>query len=254
MFVNYYGLSGVMMDSTVKSILEQDETVLWQGKQDFTPTIIQAIVIFGLIIAFGALPSFLMENLKGGTCRINGQIRPVEDCIKLFQNISYIMFVLGALIPVITYFRYRVTKYVISNKRVILKTGLIGADIRSVYYDKIRTAYVNVGPIGNFFGTGSIKIDTGRMTRANRNRKIHYDKISNIKKPYGVYKILQETISNYKETLHAEGANIKSDKMNSEIVVDKETLLKIIGIKQKVFRVIAGVIFLLVILRFAKLI
>ena len=70
---------------------------------------------------------------------------------------------------------------------------MIGADIRSVYYDQIRSVYVVVGLVGKIFGTGTIKIDTGRTKSYKKNNRsvTHYDKISNIKNPYEVYKIIQ---------------------------------------------------------------
>jgi len=71
-----------------------------------------------------------------------------------------------------------------------------------------------VGVVGKIFGTGTIKIDTGRTKSYKKNNRsvTHYDKISNIRNPYEVYKILQNNISESKENIDSDNNNISSDK------------------------------------------
>ena len=98
------------------------------------------------------------------------------------------------MIPLVVYSFQKVTNYVITNKRLIIKSGLIGADIRSIYYDQIRSAFVKVSLIGKIFGTGTILIDTGRITQSGRRRgsKTAYDRFRFIPSPYEVYKLMQK--------------------------------------------------------------
>ena len=202
------------MDSVLNSIIEKDEKILWNGRGDLMSTIMHTIGFIALFAAIGSLLYFVLGNLESGTCTIGGRRRPVEECNAMAQNISYIFFGIAALIPILTFFGFKATEYTISDKRFILKSGMIGADIRSVYYDQIRSVYVVVGLVGKIFGTGTIKIDTGRTKSHKRNNRsaTHYDKISNIKNPYEVYKILQNNISESKENIDSDNNDISSDK------------------------------------------
>ena len=201
------------MDSVLNSIIEKDEKILWNGRGDLMSTIMHTIGFIALFAAIGSLLYFVLGNLESGTCTIGGRRRPVEECNAMAQNISYIFFGIAALIPILTFFGFKATEYTISDKRFILKSGMIGADIRSVYYDQIRSVYVVVGLVGKIFGTGTIKIDTGRTKSHKRNNRsaTHYDKISNIKNPYEVYKILQNNISESKENIDSDNNDISSD-------------------------------------------
>ena len=202
------------MDSVLNSIIEKDEKILWNGRGDLMSTIMHTIGFIALFAAIGSLLYFVLGNLESGTCTIGGRRRPIEECNAMAQNISYIFFGIAALIPILTFFGFKATEYTISDKRFILKSGMIGADIRSVYYDQIRSVYVVVGLVGKIFGTGTIKIDTGRTKRYKKNNRsvTHYDKISNIKNPYEVYKIIQNNIAESKENIDSGNNDISSDK------------------------------------------
>ena len=210
------------MDSVLNSIIEKDEKILWNGRGDLMSTIMHTIGFIALFTAIGSLLYFVLGNLESGTCTIGGRRRPVEECNAMAQNISYIFFGIAALIPILTFFGFKATEYTISDKRFILKSGMIGADIRSVYYDQIRSVYVVVGLVGKIFGTGTIKIDTGRTKSHKRNNRsaTHYDKISNIKNPYEVYKILQNNISESKENIDSDNNDISSD--NNDFAMPNE--------------------------------
>ena len=210
------------MDSVLNSIIEKDEKILWNGRGDLMSTIMHTIGFIALFAAIGSLLYFVLGNLESGTCTIGGRRRPVEECNAMAQNISYIFFGIAALIPILTFFGFKATEYTISDKRFILKSGMIGADIRSVYYDQIRSVYVVVGLVGKIFGTGTIKIDTGRTKSYKRNNRsvTHYDKISNIKNPYEVYKILQNNISESKENIDSDNNDISSD--NNDFAMPNE--------------------------------
>jgi uncharacterized membrane protein YdbT with pleckstrin-like domain len=52
------------------------------------------------------------------------------------------------------------TKYIITNKRVALRTGIISTDFRSSDYQHITSVVVNQGRIGKMFDYGTISIIT----------------------------------------------------------------------------------------------
>jgi len=197
------------MEQEIQTILEDNEQIIWEGKQDLKSAIISSLTGMIFLFIFGALFQFMTSGT--GTCTINGQIRPAEACAGIGNYISYGLFALALLIPITSFLRYKVTRYIISNKRILLKSGLIGADMRSIYYDQVKSAFVNVGLVGKIFGTGSILIDTGRITQTKNGSRADYDRFSNINNPYEVYKTLQDRLSNRKEGLHSGRADFESN-------------------------------------------
>jgi uncharacterized membrane protein YdbT with pleckstrin-like domain len=197
-------------ETEIQTILERNEKVIWDGKMDLKSTMISGFVGLAFLLIIGYI-FFFISSSDSGTCTINGVVRPVEDCAGVGSYVAYILFLLALLTPLFTYLRYKVTHYVITDKRLLLKAGLIGADMRSVYYDQVKSAFVNVGLIGKIFGTGTILLDTGRITQTKNGSKPQYDKFSNIKNPYEVYKILQSKLSSRKEGLHSGRADHESN-------------------------------------------
>ena len=120
------------MDSVLNSMIEKVEKILWSGRGDLMSTIMHTIGFIAIFAAIGSLLYFVLGSLESGTCKIGGRIRPVEECNALFRNISLIFFGIAALIPILTYFGFKATEYAISDNRFIMKSGMIGADIRSV--------------------------------------------------------------------------------------------------------------------------
>ena len=238
------------MDSVLNSMIEKDEKILWSGKGDLMSTIMHTIGFIAIFAAIGSLLYFVFGNLEGGTCRIMGKIRPVEECNAMARNISLIFFGIAALIPILTYFGFKATEYAISDKRFILKSGMIGADIRSVYYNEIRSIYVVVGLVGKIFSTGTIKIDTGRTKSYKRNKRsvTHYDKISNIKNPYEVYKILQNNIADSKENIPSENSNSDSENADVKMPAELKNITDTVNKGMKFFQIVPKIIFMFVVL------
>ena len=56
--------------------------------------------------------------------------------------------------------------YAITNKRVIIQSGIIGRDFKSIDYDRIQNVSANVGLIGMIFKVGNVNIFTGEMESA----------------------------------------------------------------------------------------
>ena len=240
------------MDSIINSMIEKDEKILWNGRGDLMSTIMHTIGFIAIFAAIGSFLYFVLGDLQSGTCRIMGKIRPVEECNAMAQNISFIFFGIGALIPILTFFGFRSTEYAISDKRFILKSGMVGADLRSIYYDQVRSAFVVVGLVGKIFGTGTIKIDTGRSSHSKNNkRQTQYDKISNIKNPYEVYKILQNNIADSKENTTSENSNHDSANTDVKMPSELKNIAATVNKGMNLFKIVPKIIFMFMVLYMA---
>jgi membrane protein YdbS with pleckstrin-like domain len=86
------------------------------------------------------------------------------------------------------------TAYGFTNKRVIIRTGFIGTDFKSIDYDKISDIEVNVNIIERIFNVGTIRFFSGRTItdRNNATAKL-YDAWFSIENPYQVFKMVKQT-------------------------------------------------------------
>ncbi len=212
--------SSIDLGPEIQSVLEKTEKIIWSGKQDLASAMVKSIFAMILMIGVGVIISLVTGN-PSGTCKINGVVRPAAECGKMASYFAYALIGIGILLPLGAYLQYRVTRYVITSKRVLLKSGLIGADMRSIYYDQIKSAFVDVGIIGKIFGTGTIKIDTGRITQTKNGSRTVYDRFDNIKTPYDVYKFLQDNLSSRKEGLHSGRSDFEGNKQKHKEYVQE---------------------------------
>ena len=177
------------MDETNK-VIEPKEKILWKGKPNFLAWISSTIII--AIIGLTILTFFVSYA--------NYSIIPK---VWFYIGLAFIFI----LIVVYTNLSYAVTQYVITDKRAIIQSGVIGRDFKSIDYDKVQNASVSVGPIGVIFKVGSVNMFTGEIEVVSTGQNSSsvgskYDTFSCIEKPYDVLKILQERTSARKESLY----------------------------------------------------
>jgi uncharacterized membrane protein YdbT with pleckstrin-like domain len=217
------------MEKETQMILEPGEQVVWEGK------INRKVLMFGLItglIIFGIIAAilFMKESIHFET-----KGKPEGTDIKGWVAGSVILGV-SYLLILWNYFSKIVREYVVTKKRVLFKSGLIGTDFKSVYYDQIQNVIVDVGLIGKIFKVGTVKIDTGKTetystgghaggsrssmnigglrTGGGRTGQIRtrtvYDMLLHIDKPYEVYQYVQSSLSSRKESLYSGRADAES--------------------------------------------
>lgn len=166
-------------------ILESNEKIIWEGKPKYFPFMFS--VFLGALILFGILSIISYTN---------------KNSLYLLLGI---VLAVGSLI--LGYLRYQRTHYAITNKRLVYQSGIIGRDFKSVDYDKIQNASVNVGVLGVLFKCGDVQAFSGEMTTVStRNgsstRPVH-DTFRLVADPYFVLKRVQERLSHRKETLYS---------------------------------------------------
>lgn len=162
------------MNSTLESILQTGETIKWQGKM--SRKVLGFVLVLSLIVVF-MFSVFLFAVAR--------------------ENIAFawLVFIAMLVFVVLRFFMNYVTIFTITDKRIIIRSGIIGTDYNSIYFPQIRTTNVRVDLIDKIFSVGTIYIDTGKIeTVAENNQsktKTAYDKLSYIETPYEVYKILE---------------------------------------------------------------
>jgi len=162
--------------------LKKDEKVIWSGKPAKVPFLVGGVVVsaFGLLWLSFSIFAMSMAVSSGGLG---------------FVTLFFLLFVLigfGLTLgpPMTQIFRYRNTKYVITDQRLITQTGAIGLDTRFIDLDKIQEVYVNVSFIDKIFGTGTLIVLTAGFVSMG----LTYPAIVSLKEPYAVQKMLQEAM------------------------------------------------------------
>jgi membrane protein YdbS with pleckstrin-like domain len=203
------------MNSEINKILEPKERIAWQGvisRDVLSFSFFSSLVILGIIASGFFLAGTLNFTSNGQPAQANGSVVGIG------------ILVVGVLISAISYFADRVKEYAITKKRVIIKSGLIGTDFKSIYYDQMKNVIVNVGLIGKIFRVGTLQIDTGkthtystggrrggRYSHGTVRTRTVYDNLKHITKPYEVYKHLQSSLSGRKESLYSGRADRESN-------------------------------------------
>lgn len=197
------------MGQQINSILESNEKVVWEGAPNRKVLALHFILTTIITLAI----SWFMFSLKviNYTNENTGQPGQVSG-----STVGIIVLGIGLLIAVSTLVYRLVVHYAITHKRVIIKSGLIGTDFKSVYFDQIKNIIVDVGLIGKIFSTGSIKIDIGKVdidtdSKGHVSSRTKYDVLSQIDKPYEVYKNMQSSLEERKESLYSGRADKESN-------------------------------------------
>jgi uncharacterized membrane protein YdbT with pleckstrin-like domain len=190
------------MDQETTNILEPREKIVWQDivnrKVMFFYLFLSLIITAGISIYF-----FLQETINYTS---NNVPKTIAGSIP-----GLIVLIVGLIISLLVFFSNYVKVYSITNKRIIIKSGLIATNFNSIYFTQIRTANVTVGPIDKIFSVGTIRIDTGKMetvttgSGGNEHSSVQtaYDMLLHIKQPYEVYKHFQTTLDDRQESLYS---------------------------------------------------
>lgn len=158
----------------ISQIISPGEKVAYDGKPKYAPYILMPI--FGAVMAAAFFGIVIAVTTKS---------------VILGVAIGVIVLLLGIIFTNMAYTR---THYSITDKRVIIQSGIIGRDFKSVDYNKMQNVSASVGLLGVIFKVGTIKIFTGEMqTVGGRHPRLQpkYDKLSYVAKPYDLLKEIQ---------------------------------------------------------------
>ena len=80
--------------------------------------------------------------------------------------------------------KWKNTKYYVTDRRIIIQTGIIGASYDTIYYKDIKNVSLKIGVIDKLLKVGYIYIDTGNTTFTNSGTKKLFMTLLDIEKPY----------------------------------------------------------------------
>jgi len=173
-------LNEINLPSQFSNVVDRDEKFFWIGEPALLPFVLSGVpfLIFGLI--WGAFDYF-------------GFIRHMPPG----QMATMIPFFALHLFPfyasILNMFRlflvHKNTFYAETNKRVMMRSGFWGLDFKMIDYDKISDVEVNVNPIENMMGVGTLRFYSGRT---NSKGNSITDNFMAVPDPYEVFKKVKE--------------------------------------------------------------
>lgn len=203
-----------MTEPTIDLILEPGEKKEWEGR--INRKVLLFSLVFGLIVTF-VIAGFLFTKSSLFVSETGGGVSGFMA--------GGIVAGLGLLANLYGYFSSLVKRYAITGKRVLIRSGIIGTDFKSIYYDQIQNIIVDVGIVGKIFHVGDVKIDTGKTETFStgghsnsrgqyrggqvRTRTV-YDVLRAIEEPYEVYKKLESSLTGRRESLFSGRADAES--------------------------------------------
>ena len=172
-----------------ESIKDHNEVILWTGKPKFIPFIFTGILGGIFTIAF-AVVWLLTARDFGSNIDSNS-----TNYFWLFGLIPLLAGLFAFLIKV---FSFSNTSYSYSDKRVMMRSGFIGTDFKTIDYDKISDIEVTVSVVEKIYNVGTIRFFSGRTQTDEGNTTKLYDSWSAIENPYEVFKMVKQTSVNIK--------------------------------------------------------
>lgn len=137
---------------------DNDETILWRGKPKRSAYILNEILkMFPIAFIWILIDGFIifMVCMSG-------------EGFDSFMIIFFIVFFLIHLTPVWIWLssvitasrRHKNLEYAFTDKRIIIKSGIIGIDFKSIYYSDIASVNLKVGIIDRMLHVGDIYINS----------------------------------------------------------------------------------------------
>ena len=172
----------------IKDIINKDEQILWQGKPKKNAYIISSIFsmfpigIIWLLFDGGFIAAMIATGVF--------KKMPIGELLGIIAFFAFHLFPVWIWLGhIITANRnYKNLEYAFTNKRIIIRSGIIGIDFKNIYYSEIESVNLKVGLFDKLFKVGDIYI------KSNNQSQVLFD----ISDPYFITQKLQEIVIDIK--------------------------------------------------------
>lgn len=172
------------MENLFDVVLDKDEQIMKILKPNKTRTLFGSILAIVLLSLFWVVPIIIASAVDGDAYALIGLIIPV---IMIVTTIIFIQL------------WYNKTVYCITNKRVLIRTGFIGVDYKSLDFTMLSAITVNVNWIDKIINKNTGSIAFGSMASPITNNTAAKFAFGYIENPYETYKEIKTIIDEHKE-------------------------------------------------------
>ncbi len=187
-----YFYDNSLQSNSVEDVLNDDEKVLWRGKPNAKSYVLAAMLKM--------LPIAIIWLIFDGAFIVGISIGMSHGQIPLSLLGFIIPFFLLHLMPVWMWIFNTVKafkevknlEYAITDRRVIIRSGVIGIDFKFVNYTEIDSVNIKVGFIDRIFKVGDIYI----------NSSVNSAVLWDVSNPYKIGRALQKVTIDIKSDIH----------------------------------------------------
>ena len=184
------------MEKVFEPILDKDEKVI----KVFKPHKAKMFVSVSLAWFF-CWVWILLISLLGMLTSFEDNYNPVDWWIFIVVIVAILVVCLGGNFLFFA-LSYKNTYYAYTNKRVIIRKGIIGVDYKSLDMDMIGVVTVNVGILDKIMHKNTGTICYGSMASPVGGQNGPMFKFAHIVEPYETYKEIKNVIDDYKNKKH----------------------------------------------------
>lgn len=168
--------------------LAAGEAILWRGKPKKSAFIAsRCLTLMPIAVIWLVLDLGFLLNMAGGSG----------------MDFFLIPFFALHLMPVWVWLgstltagkRWKNTMYYVTNRRIIIQSGFLAVNEKSLFYKDMANAQLRFGLFDKLFGTGSILLDNGYFDYRRR-RNYPGNKLEHLEDAHNAYSRIQQTILN----------------------------------------------------------
>ncbi len=193
---NKYNAGFMPVESNINGLLMEGEQLLWSGKPKKNAFIINKSVT---MMPF-ALLWFCFDGFFIGTFVKTGAANSM-----LWFIVPFFAF---HLMPVWIWLynmlsagrRWQNTEYAVTDKRIMIRDGVVGYSYQNLYYTDINSVNLHVGVIDRMLGVGDIIIDSRIHVASGNNTR--GPAILDIENPEEIFRQVQKTILDIQTDIH----------------------------------------------------
>jgi len=189
---NYFKVDDGMEKNEIEDVLGVDEHILWREKPNKKAYIWSKVLVMmpfaliWLLIDGGVLLGMLVG---GGFAEIGVGPTLIMLVFMLF-HMTPVWIWLGGIIKGVK--EHKNIEYAFTEKRIIVRRGLIGIDFKNIYYTDVQSVNLRVGIIDRILHVGDVYI------KANQESVVLFD----IKNPYEITSKLQKITLDIKTDIY----------------------------------------------------
>lgn len=167
---------------SVKNILQSGEEILWQGTPYKKAFVLEPFLKFMPIALFWLALDVIMIVIMFKFIFSQSVGNPMQYVVIpfFFIHLVPVWIWLGSLIK--KSLEHKNVEYVVTDRRIVIRRGIIGIDFLSLFYSDVEGVTVRVSFLDRLFKVGDLFI-VAKQTKA---------MISDIKDPYSVYQLIQK--------------------------------------------------------------
>ena len=187
-----YFYDNAMQKNSIDDVVDDSEKVLWRGRPNAKSYVLAAMlkmmpIALVWLIFDGAFIFFISRGMASGDIPLAllGFIVPF-----FLLHLTPVWLWIGKTVRAVR--EVRNLEYAITDKRIIIRSGVVGIDFKFINYTEIDSVNVKVGIIDRIFRVGDIYI----------NSSVNSGVLWDVENPYNIGNALQKVTLDIKSDIH----------------------------------------------------